>query len=273
MMSDAWVDSRSGTITRAIGKARDEIIIIAPDMETLRGISMVEGVEWPRNVRLLTTQSRVKELRREFLTATRIADLIGEGHLEFRTTIDEEALLQPLLITSDDLTCLLLPGQEDIAAVRTDVEDVFHYVRGEYLSMWGSAQSADLRTPSYSTILKTIGEEFEDSMQTDAETMLKSSIATRALDDRFDEIHAFVLLAAKNGEQYYELTRWGERVGLGSSARFSSRKKELEDAGLIGTEKVETGTVGRPRQRLTLTDSKLQNASVQQIITAAQSII
>lgn len=272
-MNDAWIDSRAETITRAIGRAEDEIIIVAPDMETLRSVSMVEDVEWPRNIRLLTTQSQAKELRRDFLSATRIADLIGKGHLELRTIVNDETLLQPLLITSDDLTCLLLPGQDDIAALSTDVEDVFHYARGEYLSMWGSARSTDLRTPSYSTILKTIGEEFENSMQADVETMLESSIATRAFTDRFDEIHAFILIAAKNGEQYYELTKWGERVGLGSSARFSSHKKELEDAGLIGVEKVETGTVGRPRQRLTLIDSKLQDAIVQEIIAAAQSII
>jgi hypothetical protein len=271
-MSDSWVSSRSQIIRQALGDARDEVIIVAPDMATLRAISLVQDVEWPRHVRLLTAPSQIKQLKRDFFTGTYLADLIDQGKLEIKT-IDTETLLQPLLITSDTMTCLLLSGQEDIAAVQTDEEEVFHFVRGEYLSMWGSAQSTQFKTPAYSQILQTIGEDFDSPMETDAATMLQSSVKTRALEDQLDEIHAFILLAAKNGQQYKRLTKWGERIGLGSPGRFSTRKRELEKAGLIISEKVETESVGRPRQRLLLADSSLKNASIQDIITAAQSVL
>lgn len=271
-MSDTWVADLSETLRRAIGEATDELLVTAPDIETLRGLSAVEAVEWPRHVRLLTTEERVRELHREFLAATRLADLVGEDRLELRT-MREERFLQPLFITSDRVTCQLLGGEERIAAVRTDDEELFHFVRGECLAMWGTAVAAELRTPRYSVILETIGERFDDPMRVDAEEMLRSAVTTRALDANLDEIHAFLLLAAKHREQYYTLSRWAERIGLASPSRFSTRKTELEDAGLLATERVETGTVGRPRQRLVLADERLRGASVDDVIGAARSVL
>jgi hypothetical protein len=272
-MTKAWLASRAETIQRAIGEARDELMLTAPDAETLTSLGQVEDVEWPRHVRVLTTKDQLAQLRRDFLSATKIADFIGQDRLEVRTAPDSKTLLQPLLITSDDLTCLLIPGGDKVGAMTTDNEELFHFVRGEYLSMWGTAAVAELRAPQYSVILETIGERFDDPMQTDAETMLQSSLEARGFGDGLDEIHAFILLAAKHGKQYYELSHWGEELQLGSPARFSNRKKELEEAGVIETENVETGSVGRPRQRLRLSDSKLQDADLQQIIAAAQSVL
>lgn len=272
-MTDAWLASRSETIRRAIGKAHDELMITAPDTETLKTLGRVSDVEWPRHVRVLTTKEQLSDLRSDFLSASRIADYIGRDRLELRVTRNTEALLQPLVMTSDELTCLLLPGGEQVGAIQTTDEEVFHFVRGEYLSIWGSASAAELRTPRYSVILETIGKEFDDAMQADAEAMLQSSLDARGFGTGLDEVHAFVLLAAKHGKQYYELSRWGEDVQLGSPALFSNRKKELEEAGIIKTENVDSGSVGRPRQRLRLSDPKLQTADLQQIIAAAQSVL
>lgn len=272
-MTGAWIDSRAETIQRAIGKAQDEILITAPDADTLRGISLVEGVNWPRHVRLLTTKSRAKGLRTDFFTATRIADLIQNDVLELRTVSGDDHPLHPLLITSDDITCLLLPGQSEVAALQTAVDDVHHHVRGEYLTAWGRARGFDVQTPAYSEILQTIGEEFEQSMQTDVETMLKTSLSTRSVGDRLDEIHLLLLLAAKHQLRYDDVTEWGELIGLGSPAKFSKRKQTLEDAGLLETTNVDTGTVGRPPQRLLLPDTHLHDAQVQEVIAAAQSVI
>lgn len=272
-MTGAWIDTRSETIQRAIGKAKDELLITAPDADTLRGISLVEGVDWPRHVRLLTTKPRAKQLRTDFITATRIADLIQNDVLELRTVPGDEPPLHPLLITSDDITCLLLPGQTEVAAVQTAVEDVHHYVRGEYLTAWGRARVFDLQTPAYSEILQSIGEEFEQSMRTDAETMLQTSLSTRTVGERLDEIHLILLLAAKHQVRYDDVTQWGELVGLGSPAKFSKRKQELEEAGLLVTTNVETGRVGRPPQRLMFPDNHLQEARVEEVIAAAQSVI
>ena len=49
----------------------------------------------------------------------------------------------------------------------------------------------------------------------------------------------------------YDISRWGEDVGVASKATFSRAKSRLEDAALIRTEKVPID-VGRPRLRLTL---------------------
>ena len=60
-----------------------------------------------------------------------------------------------------------------------------------------------------------------------------------------------LLAAARNEQLLYDVSRWGEEVGLASKATFSRTKTALENAGLVGTEKVPID-VGRPRLRLTL---------------------
>jgi len=98
------------------------------------------------------------------------------------------------------------------------------------------------------------------------------SLETARGDDRLDEVTVSLLVAAKNEALLYDISKWGEDTGVASKATFSRTKTQLEEKGLIETEKVPI-EVGRPRLRLTLADRRLQSADSDQIASAAQSIL
>jgi predicted transcriptional regulator len=102
--------------------------------------------------------------------------------------------------------------------------------------------------------------------------VLSSLETARGNGDGLDEVTISLLVAAKNEELFYDISRWGEDVGVASKATFSRMKNELEDTGLIETEKVPVD-VGRPRQRLTIKDDRLKQASSDQIAAVAESIL
>jgi predicted transcriptional regulator len=81
-----------------------------------------------------------------------------------------------------------------------------------------------------------------------------------------------LLAAAKHEELLYDISTWGEEVGMASKATFSRTKNQLEERGLIATEKVPID-VGRPRQRLLLGDERLRGAAAAELASAAQSLL
>ena len=77
-----------------------------------------------------------------------------------------------------------------------------------------------------------------------------------------------LLVAARNEVLLYDISKWGEDVGIASKATFSRTKSRLEDAGVITTEKVPID-VGRPRLRLQLGDQQLRDAAADDLAAAA----
>jgi predicted transcriptional regulator len=81
-----------------------------------------------------------------------------------------------------------------------------------------------------------------------------------------------LLVAARNEVLLYDISKWGEDIGIASKATFSRTKTRLEDLGLIDTEKVPID-VGRPRLRLKLGDDRLREADADQLADVAQSLL
>jgi hypothetical protein len=87
-------------------------------------------------------------------------------------------------------------------------------------------------------------------------------------DDNLDEVAISLLVAAKHEVQLYDISKWGEDVGLASKATFSRTKTRLEDQGLLDTEKIPMD-VSRPRLRLQLGNERLNEASTDQLASVA----
>ena len=96
--------------------------------------------------------------------------------------------------------------------------------------------------------------------------------ATETVDSEspLDEVAISLIVAAKNRVLLYDISKWGEDVGLASKATFSRTKTHLEDTGLIDTEKVPID-VGRPRLRLRFADEDLHDASIDDLLERARS--
>ena len=148
------------------------------------------------------------------------------------------------------------------------------YIAGAYEQYAGAldrAEAFSLRTPGLSRVRETLAERIGESAAADFDAVLTSMESARGDGDGLDEVTISLLVAAKNDELLYDISKWGEDVGIASKATFSRTKSELEDAGLITTEKVPID-VGRPRLRLKLGED-VGDASAGELAAMAQSAL
>jgi hypothetical protein len=129
-----------------------------------------------------------------------------------------------------------------------------------------------LRTPAISRVRSSLETEIGEATAADFDSVLASLATARGDGDGLDEVTISLLVAARNNELLYEISRWGEDVGLASKATFSRTKTRLEDMGLIDTESVPID-VGRPRLRLLVGDERLESADSDELATVAQSLL
>lgn len=102
--------------------------------------------------------------------------------------------------------------------------------------------------------------------------MLGSLSSARGDGDGLDEVTISLLVAARNEVLLYDISKWGEDVGIASKATFSRTKTKLEELGLIDTEKVPID-VGRPRLRLKLGADELVAAGADELADEAQKLL
>ncbi|MEZ3115625.1 DUF5821 family protein [Halobaculum sp. MBLA0147] len=209
----------------------------------------VDQVENPPTLRLLAPHDTLVWLRTRHHVATRVADLIADDVVRLRETpLADET---PALVGPNRLSALVLVG-DAAATLRTTETDVPGEVYERAEQLWADAESFSLRTPPLSETLatgeRTLGEAFRADFA-------ESLTVAAALDDAstYHPVRAGLAIAARHELLHYDVSRWGDRTGVASTASFSRHKSTLEERGVIETEKVPVET-GRPRQRLLLTD-------------------
>jgi hypothetical protein len=247
-----------------------EVIAVGFDEEsTGELVKILAESEEPPNVRLLVREGVLKWLRDDFVLASTAAELIEAETLELRAAA--ERLDGTLLVTEETVVSLLIPDDEHSAALVTDDEEFVAAVRERWSGVWNDGEAFDLRTPAYSRVLDSLGEEFNSAMESDFRTVLES---VEDMDDggELDEVGLSLLVAAKHEQLLYDLSHWGEDVGVASKATFSRSKTQLEEQGLLETEKVPID-VGRPRLRLVLGDERLREADAEELASVARELL
>lgn len=222
----------------------------------------------PPTVRLLATESVLKTVTSDFTVAGTAADLVAAGVLSLRTT--EERLDGPLLCT-DEAVVSVVSTDEHAAGLVTRDETFVEAARTGYTEQWDDADEFRLRTPPLSHVHETLGDEFGPDVRADFERM-RTALGTQRGDGEVDEVVVSLLAAAKNEQLLYDISTWGEHVGVASRATFSRKKATLEEGGLIDTEKVPID-VGRPRLRLLLGDERLHEADTDELVSVAGSML
>lgn len=271
MDDEPTIAAPSDLLRSAVEAVDGSPTLILPDIRLFRAIADIKtATEWPDSLRVLAPEATLSEVRREFLTATHVVDLIEEGPLDVRAVSDTTAV-QPLLVSESGFTSFLGIGEERLCSLRTEETESAGLLGTQVDDLWDEADEYTLQTPPYSRMLETLGGDVSVETQEDFQAVLESPETTRSVGESLDEVNVALLMAARNGQQLYHLGRWGEDVGLASSAKFSREKRRMEEIGLIKTEKVKSG-VGRPRQRLLLSDD-LEGMDSTEIITTAESVI
>jgi predicted nucleic acid-binding protein len=249
--------------------APDGVLAVGLSADVIDGLLTVltEREDSP-TIRVLAAESVLKELVSDFTVASTIADFVASDVLSLRTATSR--LDGPLLLTEDRVISIVSTGDRT-AGLATDDDEFVETARSRYGDLWDDADSFSLRTPPLSQVQETLDEEFGPDLQADFEQM-RTALGTDRGDGNLDAVDISLLAAAKNEALLYDISTWGEDVGVASRATFSRKKNRLEETGLIDTEKVPID-VGRPRLRLLLGDERLRGADADELVSAASSIL
>jgi len=221
------------------------------------------------SVRLLSDEQRLKEVMDNFIVASNAAELVDSNVLTLR--VGDVSEPNSLIVTTS-ATVTMIQTNNQVAGLIADEIEFVTSVRDSYEQAFESATSYPLRTPAISSVRSTLASEIGDETRSDFDSVLTTLQTAR--DDRsaLNEVIISLLVAAKNNVLLYDISKWGEDVGIASKATFSRTKTELEESGLIDTEKVPID-VGRPRLRLKLGHNQLVRASSDQLAGVAESLL
>ena len=270
-MTSNFLEDRVDDILESILETdSDNVYLInptAPVLETF--VRVATAIEDRPVVRLLADERTLKDVLDDFIVASNAADLVDDGVLEIRT---QEAAPQNALAITDDAVVALVEAGDRFAGLGTQDESFAGVAREAYTAEWEAAEPFGLRTPALSVVTETLESDIGPTAEADFSDILNSLETARGDGDGLDEVTISLLVAARNEALLYDISKWGEDVGIASKATFSRTKTRLEDMGLIDTEKVPID-VGRPRLRLKIADDRLAEADSDQIATVTQSIL
>jgi hypothetical protein len=267
--SNLFEETVGDVLSVGIEGAGDGVFVVNPSRSAIRGlVSVLAGNEALPKVRLFVAEQRLKALLDDFLVASSVADLVESGILAVRTLPD---VPNNAMVITEESVATLVEGPEGAGALTATEESFVSSVRDHYERRWEAAPSLSLRTPARSRVMETLRTEIGSEAAGDFEAILDTLDTARGDGGDLDEVTISLLVAARNGELLYDISKWGEDIDLASKATFSRTKTRLEEAGLLDTEKVPID-VGRPRLRLMLGDSRLEETDIETFVSVAEDL-
>ncbi len=271
MSSNLLAKGVEDILRSVFSETTDELLIVDPSPDTIEALVSVATAfdgDLP-GIKMVADESTLKGVMADFIVASNAADLVDAGDLSVRTA--PETTQNTLLVTHDAVRALVT-ANDRVAALSTDDGEFVDTALETYRARWEDASEYKLRTPAISRVRDTLQTDIGEGVQADFDSVLQSLKTARGDGDGLDEVTISLLVAAKNDVLLYDISKWGEDVGIASKATFSRTKTKLEDMGLIDTEKVPID-VGRPRLRLKLGDERLREADADQLAGIAQSLL
>jgi hypothetical protein len=203
----------------------------------------------------------------EFPVATAAAELVEGGTIELR--VAEATAGNALVVTEGSVVAVVDVGDR-VAGLVTDDEAFVAEANETYRGQFEAAEPFTLRTPALSAVRASLESELGEEVRSDFDAVFESLEAPDGPE--LDEVVVSLLVAARNDVLLYDVSKWGEDAGIASKATFSRTKTELEERGVIETEKVPID-VGRPRLRLRLGDERLRGASSEDLAAVAAELL
>ena len=265
------LDSDIGrVVASALRSGSGVAYVVDPTPAILRAL-VESGVDAdrPAPVRVLADRTVLKTVADDFTVATAAAELVDRGAIELRVADADPAAGNALVVT-DESVVAVVPMGERAAGLATDDDAFVGEAAETYRNRFEAADAFTLRTPALSAVRASLETDLGDDVRADFDAVFES------LDDDsgpdLDEVVVSLLVAARNDVLLYDVSKWGEDVGIASKATFSRTKSELEDRGVIETEKVPID-VGRPRLRLRLGDDRLRDADPARLAPIAAELL
>ncbi|WP_350356173.1 transcriptional regulator TbsP [Halorarius halobius] len=256
-------------LREAVESADEELYVVNPSVETLTELlDVLAAADVTASVSVLAAPGVLKDVTDDFKLASTAADLRDADQLDL---FEYESSDNTLLVTADSVVAVVEAGDR-VAGLATGDEEFIESAHQQYADATAAAEPFGLRTPGITRVRDSLREGLGEATAADFDGVLDSLETARGDGDGLDEVTISLLVAAKNEELLYDISKWGEDVGIASKATFSRTKTKLEEAGLIDTEKVPID-VGRPRLRLKLGDERLADADSDELASVAQSVL
>lgn len=216
----------------------------APIVEVIEWLSTVETTD----VDVLIPKSIAKHVRRDFPLNSKVAELIKQDGINLYST---EVTPLPTTIVEDDGLYYFVRFGEVEQFVTPSSDEIPTTVVEEFHRLLETGEQIQIDILPWSDLLSQLEEMVDIETRQEFERLIEAARIKNlgALDD----ISVAIIAAAQSGALLNDLSTWAEEVGLASKATFSRRKSDLEDDGVIYTEKVPID-VGRPKLRLKLAD-------------------
>lgn len=240
---------RGGAFGELFDDVTETLYVFEPRAQTLRAVTVAAGRYdgGTPQLRVLAGETTLRRFQRDFVAAATAAELAADGHLAVRT---DETTAGTTVFASRDTVFVPVTttdaGPTVAAGAARFATDVFDTCT----QTWSACEPFQLQTPPLSTVEETLTAEFGPDAAADFQTAVATA-TDRADPTAFDPVTAVLLIAARHDRLHYDVSNWGERLGLASKATFSRKKTRLADRGVIETEQ-EASRPGRPRQRLSL---------------------
>jgi hypothetical protein len=243
LVTDRRADGLTDVLQAGVDATGDTLHVVDPDESAVEALVDVLSTETdPPETHVTTGESTLKQATDDFFVASRAADLVAEGTLSL---VADEAVGHTLLVANGAVHAVVR-ADDRVAALSTDDDEFVRTAVETARARNDKADPFSLRTPPLSRVRETLAETAGQDALADFDAALDACHET-GVD--VAEVTLSLLVAARNDVLLYDVSRWGEDVGIASKATFSRTKSRLEDAGLIDTEKVPI-EVGRPRLRL-----------------------
>jgi hypothetical protein len=257
-----------GVIASALRSGSGVAYVVDPTPSMLRAL-VETGVDADRAapVRVLARRSVLKTVADEFTVATAAAELVDRGVIELRAAAVEAG--NTLVVTDASVVAIVSLGDR-VGGLATDDDAFVGDATERYRTRFEAADPFTLRTPALSAVRASLESELGEDVRSDFDAVFESLEAEDGPE--LDEVVVSLLVAARNEVLLYDISKWGEDVGIASKATFSRTKTELEERGVIETEKVPID-VGRPRLRLRLGDDRLREVAPERLAAVASEVL
>ena len=269
MVSNLLESDVEDVLESAFAGSEEELFVVDPPASTI--VSLVDAAvdrdDLP-TMSMLADERVLKDVMGDFLVASKAADLLESGALTLRVLPGDA---DNALFVSESKVVALVNAGERVAALSTTDEAFVSEVFGTHRDAFESAEEYALRTPSISRVRETMAAEIGEAVRDDFDAVL-ASLESADGDGGLDEVTVSLLVAARNDVLLYDISKWGEDVGIASKATFSRTKTRLEDVGVIDTEKVPID-VGRPRLRLKLGNDRLVGVDAEEFAAVAAELL
>lgn len=224
--------------------------LLDPSPRTIDGlVAASETVDELPLIRILARREVLYGLRHNFPLASRLEDLTTDGSVSIRETPVENSTS---VLVSPTTLSILLQVEDVTRSLDGDDPDAISSLFSESEELWDSGEAYSLRTPPLTTALDGATERLGESFARQFEAAVEWA-ETLSDPSTFSAVRAAVAIGAAEEQLHYDVSKWGEDTGVASKASFSRHKGDLEELGIVRTEKVSV-PMGRPRQRLFLTE-------------------